>query len=241
MSQSAEQYQADALSTIGEAPCGAIFELLLPIATDDGGFTLTYNGQTTLELNYNVDAATMQAALEDLSTIGLGGVKVDGQKKGPYYIELTGENVGASWATLTADGSGLSPAAGLTPKAVRNGRASRFADKASQYWAKYSTITDLDLRALYMTRDLIVQDAMGASVSSVDVRDGDEESKDSQRVTNLKAILADVNAQIARKIELGIQDTGSTFAMQNARWDANDTTGYSRRREFDTRRGVRLY
>lgn len=46
-----------------------------------GTYTLTFNGQTTTALAYNASAATVQAALEALSTVGTGNVAVTG---GPF-------------------------------------------------------------------------------------------------------------------------------------------------------------
>jgi len=43
-----------------------------------GTFTLTFNSATTAPIPFNADAATVQAALEALSTIGVGNVQVTG-------------------------------------------------------------------------------------------------------------------------------------------------------------------
>ena len=68
-------------------------------------FTLTFGGQTTAAIAYNASAADVQAALELLSTIGVGNIRVTGA--GPFTLEfmndLGKQNVGA----VTAAASGM--------------------------------------------------------------------------------------------------------------------------------------
>lgn len=72
-----------------------------------GTFTLTFGGQVTSAIAYDATAATVEAALEALSTIGQGNVKVTGSAGGPYTVtfiqDLAEQNVG----DITADGSSL--------------------------------------------------------------------------------------------------------------------------------------
>src|SRR5204862_1412052 len=46
------------------------------ISLSGGTFTLSFGGNTTSALNYNVSAATVQSALEGLASIGSGNVSV---------------------------------------------------------------------------------------------------------------------------------------------------------------------
>lgn len=70
-----------------------------------GTFTLTYLGATTDAIAYNASAATVQAALAMLSTIGAGNVAVSGNAGGPYAITFQGA-LGATNVTLiTATGA----------------------------------------------------------------------------------------------------------------------------------------
>ena len=48
-----------------------------------GTFTLTFGGQTTAAIAYNATAATVQSALQSLSSIGSGNVLVSGPAGGP--------------------------------------------------------------------------------------------------------------------------------------------------------------
>ncbi len=49
-----------------------------------GTFVLVFAGQVTAAIAYNATSATVQAALEALSTIGAGNVAVSGSAGGPY-------------------------------------------------------------------------------------------------------------------------------------------------------------
>lgn len=74
-----------------------------------GTFTLTFSGQTTAGIAYNATAATVQAALEALSNIGVGDVVATG---GPLpgtaaSVEFTGVFVGTNPADMTASAAGL--------------------------------------------------------------------------------------------------------------------------------------
>lgn len=72
-----------------------------------GTFTLTYAGQTTAAIAYNAAAATVEAALEALSTIGQGNVQVTGSAGGPFTVEFVGQLQNQNIAAMTADGSSL--------------------------------------------------------------------------------------------------------------------------------------
>lgn len=72
-----------------------------------GTFTLTFNGQTTSAIAYNASAATVEAALEALSTIGQGNVQVTGNAGGPWTVEFVGQLANQNVAAMTADGASL--------------------------------------------------------------------------------------------------------------------------------------
>ncbi len=65
-----------------------------------GTYTLTFNGQTTSAITYNANAATIQAALAALSTIGAGNVAVSGT--GPFNVTFQNALGGQSLPTMTA-------------------------------------------------------------------------------------------------------------------------------------------
>lgn len=55
-------------------------------AQTSGTFTLTLGGQTTTALAYNATAATVQTAMQALSTVGTGNCTVTGSAGGPYTV-----------------------------------------------------------------------------------------------------------------------------------------------------------
>jgi len=75
-----------------------------------GTFTLSYGGQTTNPaLAYNATAATVQAALDSLTTIGSvrGNVFVAGGAGGPFTVTFSGGLAGQPLALMTANASNL--------------------------------------------------------------------------------------------------------------------------------------
>lgn len=72
-----------------------------------GTFTLTLSGQTTSALAYNALAATVEAALEALSTIGSGNVSISGSAGGPYTVEFIGDLADENVPAMTGDGTSL--------------------------------------------------------------------------------------------------------------------------------------
>jgi len=70
-------------------------------------YALSYQGQTTADIQYNADATAVQTALEALSTIGPGNVAVSGAAGGPYTIRFTNALERTDQALTGCDG-GLS-------------------------------------------------------------------------------------------------------------------------------------
>jgi hypothetical protein len=74
-----------------------------------GTFTLSFGGYTTGNLAYNAPLATVQAALQGLTSIGAGNCKVTGVPGEYYIVEFTGALADAPQAAITADFSLLTP------------------------------------------------------------------------------------------------------------------------------------
>ena len=72
-----------------------------------GTFTLTFRGATTSGLAYNAAAATVQTALQGLSTIGSGNATVSGSAGGPYTVTFASALAATAVDEITADGSSL--------------------------------------------------------------------------------------------------------------------------------------
>lgn len=74
-----------------------------------GTFTRTFGGQTTAPIPYNATAAQVQAALQALSTIGVGGVIATGGPfpGAPIALTFAGLNAVQPVALTTGNDSGL--------------------------------------------------------------------------------------------------------------------------------------
>lgn len=78
----------------------------ITIQADGGNFTLTYGANTTGNLPFNVNAATIQSALEGLASVGAGNVTVTGTAAttttaGNFVVLFTGPAAGSSTLTGT--------------------------------------------------------------------------------------------------------------------------------------------
>jgi hypothetical protein len=78
----------------------------LKVQGASGTFTITFNGQTTSALAGGAAAATVQAALVALSSIGPANATVAGES--PYQITFTGTLAGLPQNLFTLNTSGLS-------------------------------------------------------------------------------------------------------------------------------------
>lgn len=65
-----------------------------------GTFTLTFGANTTSTIAFNASAATVQAALVALASIGSGNASVTGSAGGPWTVEFTGSLGNASQSLI---------------------------------------------------------------------------------------------------------------------------------------------
>ncbi len=72
-----------------------------------GTFTLSFGGYTTSTIASNASAATVQTALQALTSIGSGNALVMGGSGGPWAVRFAGSLAGTDQAQLTASGAGL--------------------------------------------------------------------------------------------------------------------------------------
>ncbi len=75
-----------------------------PVAPISGTFDLIFDGQTAPSLDYNGSAATMQTALESLSTVGSGNILVSSTANG-YTLEFRSALANTNVALMTATSS----------------------------------------------------------------------------------------------------------------------------------------
>jgi hypothetical protein len=103
-----------ALSTIGTGTTGtyATQEITLFGGATGGTFTLTLGGQTTSALAFNATAATIQTALQALSSVGSGNATVEGQVGGPFNVAFAGTLSGPQ-ALITGNATNLTGGAGV--------------------------------------------------------------------------------------------------------------------------------
>ena len=80
---------------------------VVTLGATGGTFTLTYSGQVTGALAFDVTADGVQAALEALGRIGAGNVAVSGRDGGPFELRFGGELAGKNVAVVEPDGAAL--------------------------------------------------------------------------------------------------------------------------------------
>jgi YD repeat-containing protein len=85
----------------------AVQQVMLTGSPTGGVFTLSFNGQTTNHQPYNASAATLQAALQGLSSIGSGNVLISGPAGGPWLVRFAGALAGLPEPEMTGNGSAL--------------------------------------------------------------------------------------------------------------------------------------
>lgn len=95
------------ISTLQAGASGVpeVQKIALHAITHDGTFTLTFSGQTTAALAWNITAEDLQEALEALSNIAPGDVTVTGQF--PEYIVTFGGTLTGNQPAFTASATGL--------------------------------------------------------------------------------------------------------------------------------------
>lgn len=101
-----------------------IQRITLP-ANTGGTWALTADEDTASGLAAAITAANLEASLESLAGIGLGGVSVSGDDGGPYDVEFIGGFAGVNVPLMTADGSGLTGAAIYSVETLQDGAPSQ--------------------------------------------------------------------------------------------------------------------
>ncbi len=86
----------------------AVFIATNSSAPTSGSWTFTFNGQTTSSIAYNASAATVQAAIGGLSSVGSGNCTVSGTSSAGYIVKFTNSLLGAD-TTLASVTSSVSP------------------------------------------------------------------------------------------------------------------------------------
>ena len=95
----------DATTALSTTAATEVQTITLSGSPTGGTFTLSFQGQTTAGLAYNVAAAAVQTALQGLSTIGSGNATVTGT--GPWVVTFAGSLADQGVDLIVANGSGL--------------------------------------------------------------------------------------------------------------------------------------
>lgn len=98
---------SSAITSAGGDMVNEVQLVTIPGNPSGGTFTLTYLGQTTSGIAYNADAATVETALENLSSIGSGNVLVTDNAAGGWRVEFTGGLAATNLSLMTATGANL--------------------------------------------------------------------------------------------------------------------------------------
>jgi hypothetical protein len=97
---------------------GTNAEGTLVVTAGSGNVTYTYGGQTTGNVAYNADAATIEAALEGLSSIGNGNIVIAGTAPNFTY-ELVNDLAKTARSTFTSTGATITATQAGTADAVK--------------------------------------------------------------------------------------------------------------------------
>ena len=91
---------------------------LVTVTATGGTFTLTFGASTTAAIAEAATAATVQAALVALSTVGTGNVMVSGSAGGPWAVTFIGAKADTA-LPLTGSGASLTPGGSMLVIAQR--------------------------------------------------------------------------------------------------------------------------
>lgn len=99
---------ANAALTISFNGTNAVQSITLGGSPTSGTFTITYSAITSAGIAYNATAATVQAALQAMSSIGANNCTVTGSAGGPWTVTFVGQLGVEPITTITGSASGLS-------------------------------------------------------------------------------------------------------------------------------------
>lgn len=151
---STKRYLDRAVSVTAQAQYDEVQTVTITGSPTGGTFTLTFGANTTTGIAFNASAATVQAALVALGSIGANNVSVSGNAGGPWTVEFIGSKADASQALLTGSGAGLT---GGSSPAVAIARV-----QAGQAW---TTIATNAYTLRYLTAQVLLNAALvGANI-----------------------------------------------------------------------------
>lgn len=106
-------------STYNSGASTSEVQTITPTGTPTGGtFTVTYQGQTTGNIAYDASAATVELAVEALSTVGSGNCTISGSAGGPWTATFSGTLANRPVDLIEAHSAGNLLTGGTTPRIV---------------------------------------------------------------------------------------------------------------------------
>lgn len=104
----------------GDPGQNEIQRITIPSVSSGGTFTLTFAGQTTGNIAYNANAATVETALEALSNIAAGDVEVTGASP-EWFVEFKQAYANENVPLLTGSGANLTGSASIVHNTTTEG------------------------------------------------------------------------------------------------------------------------
>lgn len=110
-------------TTPGVEPTNEQQVLTLNSPSTGGSFAITFDGQTTAALDFDITAAELKTALEALSNIAVGDLSVIGGPfpASPIYVTFGGAFAGTDVPLMTVDGTNLTGGGSVTVTTTREG------------------------------------------------------------------------------------------------------------------------
>lgn len=135
----ANRYWDRAVAVVVQTELDEIQTLTMSGGPTGGTFTLTFGGQTTTGIAYNASAATVQSALQALSSIGSGNVTCTGGpiNTTPVVVEFTSTLGFTNQATITANSTGLTGGSSPTVNVAVTQNGQAWTNVASGYTVQH--------------------------------------------------------------------------------------------------------
>ncbi|RYG70038.1 hypothetical protein EON80_08665 [bacterium] len=193
-----------AMREVGDVGRDTVWEVTLPISTESGTWTLSFGGRTTGAIVALADRGVVQSALESL--LGVGNVEVIGIPLGPFLIKLTG-SFGAQCLPETsypflANGSGLQPAATLTPIQKDEGESQVLTSVANEIYIDLAAIPNPETRRVKL-KIALLETLLGGSHSAIDIETAQRVEKFAQQHDNLLELLDRAKADLREILNSG--------------------------------------
>lgn len=195
----AAKIKARALREVGDLGRDALWEVTLPQSTDGGVWSLSFAGQTTLDIAALAMPNVVQSALDGM--FGAGSFAVSGVPRGPFRIALTGalgaQSLPETSYPMSATGAQLQPPASLAAIQLDKGESPVMTAIATMVYDddKLALIPNTETRRLKL-KIALLDTLLGTSQKGVDVQTAQRLERLSQQHSNLRGMRADAVADL---------------------------------------------